>query len=365
MFDLETYHLVNIFGLILGILFGAIAQKNQFCFSGSIKDYILIKSTKRGASVILAMIVAIISTTIVANVFELDLTQSSYFKDNINYVAVIFGGLLFGAGMMIADGCSSRSLVKFAQGDSNALITLIFIAIFAYATTKGFLYGIFNPFINNEFLINLSSNIQNFQVNIYLVLLVLFVILALLTKRFKRVFSLGDGFLIGLLVSAAWFVTGYIGADSFDKEIAISGISFVYPTAKTLELFTYYEVNEFSFGICMVIGALLGTYVSTLFNKKYTFGCTANKNINKVKYNMIGGAMMGTGGIMAIGCTVGQGLSGLSTLAFASFLAIISIFISGFITGKILNKYNKLPMCFIFEWNDKETKKSKAIDFQI
>ena len=72
---------------------------------------------------------------------------------------------------------------------------------------------------------------------------------------------------------------------------------------------------------------------------------------------------MGTGGILAIGCTVGQGLSGLSTLAFSSALAIISIFISGLITAKILNKYDKLPMCFIFEWDDE--KKNKPIDFQI
>lgn len=99
----------------------------------------------------MAMIIAIISTTIMANYFEIDLTKSAYFKSNINYLAIIAGGLLFGVGMMIADGCSSRSLVKYAQGDSNALITLIFIAIFAYATTKGILYGVLDPFINNSF----------------------------------------------------------------------------------------------------------------------------------------------------------------------------------------------------------------------
>ncbi|MBD3830221.1 MAG: YeeE/YedE family protein, partial [Arcobacter sp.] len=147
------------------------------------------------------------------------------------------------------------------------------------------------------------------------------------------------------------------------SNIELVGISFVYPTAKTLELFTYYQVNEVTFGISMVVGVLTGTFIMSFFNKKYSFGCTANKNINKVKYNMIGGALMGTGGIMAIGCTVGQGLTGLSTLAFASALAIISIFISALITAKILNKYEKLPMCFIFEWNDE--KENKPVDFQI
>ena len=363
MFDLETYEIVNILGLFIGIAFGVIAQKKQFCFSGSIKDCILTKSTKRGASVIMAMIVAIISTTLMANYFQIDLTQSAYFKNNINYFAIITGGLLFGAGMMIADGCSSRSLVKYAQGDTNALITLIFIGIFAYATTKGLLYGILDPFINNTFLIEISANLENFKMNIFVVLAILVAILLYIIKKVKRVFSLFDGVLVGLLVSIAWFVTGYIGQDSMERVIDLTGISFVYPSAKTLELFTYYEVNELSFGISMVIGVLIGTFVMSFINKKYSFGCTSGQNINKVKYNMIGGALMGVGGIMAIGCTVGQGLTGLSTLAFSSALAILSIFISAVISGKILAKYNKLPMCFIFEWED--TDKNKPIDFQI
>ncbi len=363
MFDLEIYEIINILGLFIGIAFGVIAQKNQFCFSGSIKDYILTKSTKRAASVVMAMIVAIVSTTIMANHFELDLTQTNYFKSNINYFAIIFGGLLFGAGMMIADGCSSRSLVKFAQGDTNALVTLIFIGIFAYATTKGLLFGILNPFINNETLIKWSSLIENTQMNIYIVVGILTLILLYLVKKVKRIFTLIDGVLIGLLVSIAWYVTGVMGAESMERTIDLSSITFVYPIGRTLEFFSYYEVNELSFAITIIIGVLIGTFSMSFLNRKYSFGCTANQNMNKVKYNMIGGSLMGVGGVLAIGCTVGQGLTGFSTLAFASLLAILSIFISGYITAVILGKKDKLPMCFIFEWND--DKKNKPIDFQI
>ena len=363
MFDLEIYEIVFIAFFGIAFIFGFFAQQKQFCFSGSLKDYIQIKSTKRAASVVMAMIVAIISTQIFASIFDIDLSSSSYFKNNINYFAIILGGALFGAGMMIADGCSSRSLVKFAQGDSNALITLLFIAIFAYATTKGLLFGLLNPFITNPTLIQWSSYIGNSQMNIYVVLAVLFIILILLVKKFKRIFTLIDGVLLGLLVSSAWYVTGVIGAESLEREIALSSIAFVYPIGKTLELFTYYEVNELSFPITLVCGILIGTFIMSSLNKKYSFGCTANQNINKVKYNIIGGSLMGIGGVLAIGCTVGQGLSGLSTLAFASFVAILSIFISGYITAIFLNKNNKLPMCFIFEWNDDKT--NKPIDFQI
>ena len=363
MFDLEIYETINILGLFIGISFGAIEQKNQFCFSGSIKDYILTKSTKRAASVVMAMIVAIVSTTIIANHFELDLTQTNYFKSNINYFSIILGGLLFGAGMMIADGCSSRSLVKFAQGDTNALVTLIFIGIFAYATTKGLLAGVLNPFINNETLIQWSSIIENTQMNIYVIVGILALILLYLVKKVKRIFTLIDGMLIGLLVSFAWYVTGVMGEESMERTIELSSITFVYPIAKTLELFTYYQVNEVSFAIAIIVGVLIGTFSMSFANRKYSFGCTANQNINKVKYNMIGGSLMGVGGVLAIGCTVGQGLTGFSTLAFASLLAILSIFVSGYITAVILGKKDKLPMCFIFEWNDDKT--NKPIDFQI
>ncbi|NQY25053.1 MAG: YeeE/YedE family protein [Campylobacteraceae bacterium] len=352
MLDLETYQIVNVLAVCIGLIFGMIAQKKQFCFSGSIKDYILTKSTKRASSVIMAMLVAIISSQSLFFYYDIDISQSIYYKENINYFAIIFGSCLFGAGMMIADGCGNRSLVKFAQGDSNALVTLLFIAIFAYGTSKGFLSGFLRPFTQNDYLIELSSYITNISLNIYALIFVLFVLLAFFVRKIKRIFSLADGFFIGLLIACAWALTGILGEESMERLIDLQAISFIYPSAQSLELFMFYQVNELQFSVALLLGVVLGSFLMSSVNKKYSFGCTSNVNINKVKYNMIGGALMGTGGILSIGCTVGQGLSGLSTLAFSSLLAIVCIFISGFITAKILNKYNKLPMCFIFEWND-------------
>lgn len=361
MDSFEIYEIVNIIGFLLGLLFGMIAQRRQFCFSGSIKDYILTKSTMRGASVIMAMIVAIISTSLVSSYFELDLKDTVYYKENINYFAVIFGGVLFGIGMMIADGCSNRHLIKFSQGDKNSIITIIFIGIFAFATTRGFLNGFLDPFINSETLISLSSKLDNFTMNIYFIVGILALILIFLVKKIDRVVLLWDGALIGLIIAAAWGVTGVIGSESIERMIDLNGVSFVFPTAKSIELFMLYQVNNLTFPIALVCGVLVGAFIMAKFNRKYSFGCTSAKGENRVKYNMIGGALMGTGGIMSIGCTVGQGLTGLSTLAFSSALAIGSIFISGYITALYLNKKDELPMCFIFEWDDK----NKSPDYQI
>jgi uncharacterized membrane protein YedE/YeeE len=352
----EIYELVNLLALFIGLSFGIVAQKNQFCFSGSIKDYVLTTSTKRAASVVLSMIIAISSSYIVSNNFEIDLTQSMYYTATINYFSLIFGASLFGMGMMIADGCSSRHLVKFAQGDIKSLVVLIFIAIFTYATTRGILSGPMNDFIQNETLLKISSMIENKVLNIYAVLGILSIVLLILIKKVSRIIYLKDGFLIGILVSVAWYVTGIIGEDSLEREIALEGLSFVSPIAKTLEVFTTYQVTDLSFGVFLVLGVLLGGFIMSKFNRKYSFGCTSNLKSSNIQNNMLGGALMGVGGVLAIGCTIGQGLTGLSTLAFSSFIAIITIFTSGYLTALFLNKRDALPMCFIFEWEEEKSK---------
>jgi len=368
MFDLENYEIfkiVNLSAFILGLLFGAVAQKNQFCFSGSIKDYILTDSTKRAASVVMAIIVAIIATYAVSNYNEIDLSETNYLKENVNYFTIIIGGVLFGIGMMIADGCSSRHLVKFAQGDPYSLVTLVFIAIFAYATTKGALSTFISPITSNETMINISSYLGNEQLNILVIVIPLVVFLLILTKSVKRIFTLRDGVVMGLIVAIGWYITGVIGIESMERQINLSSVTFVYPSAQTLEFFSYFQVTELSFGVSVVLGVVTGAFIMSKFNRKYSFGCTSKLQHSKIKYNMIGGALMGTGGVLAIGCTVGQGLTGISTLATASVVAILSIMISGFVTAKFLGKQDKLPMCFIFEWDDDHDKKKSGSDYQI
>jgi uncharacterized protein len=352
MDSLEVYQIVNILGFILGLALGAIGQKKQFCFSGSIKDYILTKSTMRASSVIMAMIVAIISTTLLSNYFEIDFSESNYYRENLNYFSIIFGGLLFGAGMMISDGCSNRHLIKFAQGDTNSLVTLVFIGIFAFATAKGYLHGYLSFIISNPTLLEWSALLGNITMNLYVVVAVLAIVLFFLVKKLNRLTSLWDGLLVGLLIAAAWYVTGVIGAESIERIVNLDGITFVYPSGQTIDLFANYGTSNLTFPITVLLGVVIGAFLMAKVNKRYSFGCTANKGQNKVKLNMIGGALMGTGGVLSIGCTVGQGLTGLSTLAFASAIAIISIFVSATITALWLNKKSQLPMCFIFEWKD-------------
>ncbi len=339
---LEVYEIVNILALIVGILFGAIAQKNQFCFGGGIKDYIETKSTKRAASVVIAMISAIITTYFVTTYFEVDLTETPYLKENINYFTIILGGVLFGIGMIVSDGCSARHMVKSSQGDIYSVIALLFIAISAYATIKGILNPLVFPLIQNSFLLELSSYITNFTLNIYFVLILLTIFLLFLIKGdFKKILGLYDGILIGILVGVMWYVTGIIGAESMEKTIGLSSLSFIYSSGETLQTITDYNLIGMRNSVVLIIGIFIGAFLMSLGNKNYSKVCNKNPQPNKLQSKIVGGTLMGVGGVMAIGCTIGQGLTGLSTLALGSVVAISSILISAYFSIVILKRYNQ------------------------
>ena len=347
---LESYQIVNIFAFLIGLAYGIVAQKTQFCFSGAIKDFVLTKSTRRAASVLAAVITAIISSQVLAHMYEIDLAKSVYLQSDINYFSILLGGGLFGSGMMLADGCSSRHLVKFSQGDLYSLVTIIFIAVFGYMSAKGILAIGLEPIIKNEWLLRVSAWFSNQALSVYLIIGLLLAALWKVVPRFKNLVSCMDGVVVGSLIGGAWYVTGVLGFDDFEP-LPLEALSFVFPSGKTLEYLMFFSGSTLSFSVSVVFGIVLGAFFMSFFNKKYRFGCVISQKNNKLRNGIIGGMLMGIGGIMAMGCTIGQGLSGISTLAFASFLAISSIMVSAYFTAKYMEKRDALPSCFNFDWS--------------
>lgn len=347
---LELYQIVNILAFLIGIIYGVVAQKTQFCFSGAIKDFILTKSTRRAASVVTAVITAIIASQVLAHTYDINLAKSVYLQADINYFSILLGGSLFGVGMMLADGCSSRQLVKFSQGDLYSLVTIIFIAVFGYISAKGILSIGLEPIMKNEFLLRVSAWFPNQALSIYVIVPFLVFALWKLVPRFKNLTSCIDGILVGLLIGSAWYVTGVLGFDDFEP-LPLEALSFVYPSGKTLEYLMFFSGSTLSFSVSVIFGIVSGAFLMSFFNKKYRFGCAVSQKNNRLRNGIIGGMLMGIGGIMAMGCTIGQGLSGISTLAFASFLAIASIMVSAYFTAKYMDKRDALPSCFNFDWS--------------
>ena len=354
MSNIDDTTLFTILSLVIGFTYGVVAQRKQFCFSGGIKDIILFKHTRRTASLMVAISTAVLFTQLISHTYEIDLTQTRYYL-NINYLFIIIGGLMFGYGMMISDGCSSRHLIKLAQKDKDSFFILLALGIFSYLTY--YLMGLFNNAIYSSKIVELTTIHKVPEIPLYVVSIVLAYLLYRSLKKCMNFFQVIDGLAIGLLIAFVWFATSVISSELF-VPIATQGLSFVYPLGKIVE----YVKSGFNsvfliFSVLVVIGVLVGAFVSSLFNEKYSkkYICDSSRqNPPSLLQKVIGGAFMGIGGVLALGCTVGQGLSGVSTLSSASFLAIGSIYLSAYLTAKHMHKNNALVACFVFDF---ETKK--------
>jgi len=344
----------SIIAFIIGLTYGFIAQRKQFCFSGSIKDIILFKHTRRTASLIVAISSALIATQLFGYFYDINFTNTKYYT-NINYLFIIFGGALFGYGMMISDGCSSRHLIKFAQGDKESFFILTSLGIFSYLTYT-FIADNFEAIYSNIVIVTtMATKVP--QIPIYLVIPILLFLLYKSLIKCMNFFQVLDGMMIGLLIAVTWYFTSIYASELF-LNISAQSLSFVYPLGKIGEyIFSGFNITHLHFGVVAVFGIITGAFISSKFNKQYSkkqMCDNSQQTPPSLLKKLVGGACMGVGGILAIGCTVGQGLSGFSTLSTASFLAIASIYISAYFTAKKMHKENALIACFVFDFEPRK-----------
>lgn len=355
--NIDENLLFLILSLGIGFIYGVIAQRKQFCFSGSIKDMILFKHSRRTASLIVAITTALIATQVVGYVYNINFTMTKYYT-NINYLFIIIGGLMFGYGMMISDGCSSRHLIKFGQGEIDSFWILTSLGIFSYITYK--LFSLYPTKIFENQIVQSTMAGEVWSMPLYLVIPILLYILYKSLIHCMNFFQVLDGVLIGLLVAFGWYFTSSISGELF-ISVPVQSLSFVYPLGKITEfIVSGFNTNTLLFSVLIVIGIIAGSFVSSKMNKKYNkkqMCDNSQQNPPSLFKKLIGGAFMGVGGILAVGCTVGQGLSGFSTLSFASLLAISSIYLSAYITAKIMHKNNALIACFVFDFEARKCKK--------
>ena len=351
--NIENLLFISI-SLLIGLVYGILAQRKQFCFSGGIKDIILFKHTRRTASLIVAITTALISTQLVSFIYDIELTQTRYYLD-INYLFIILGGIMFGYGMMISDGCSSRHLIKFAQGDKESFFILIALALFSFLTFT--LLSIYHIELSQFTVIQLTSTLQSYTVPLFIMLPILGYLLYKSLQKCVNFLQVLDGFAIGLLITITWYITASLFQDMF-IDIQAQSLSFVYPLGKIVQYIQNgFHSSYLIFPVLVVFGVIIGAFISSKMNKQYSkkqMCDNSQQNPPSLFKKLIGGALMGIGGILAVGCTVGQGLSGLSTLSLASLIAIISIYLTAYLTAKSMHKKNALIACFIFDFESKK-----------
>jgi len=325
-------------GFAIGLVFGWVVQQTNFCAMGSISDIVSFADYRRFRAWLLATAVAVLGTQALAAMGVVDLGLSMYLGASLNWLGNIVGGLLFGIGMVFAGGCTSRNLVRLGGGDLRALIVLLVVGIVAYMSLGGILAPA-RAWLEGHTAIELdgsqsaavllaaasgaSESTLRWVLSAGLGLgLLLYCFASADFRASPRHYAGGLG--VGLCVVVGWALTG-IAYDEFAAapRVPIS-LTYVRPTGDALEYLERFTAAPVpGFGVASVFGALAGALLGALATGR--FKLTGFADSGDTLRNIAGGALMGLGGILALGCTIGQGVTGVATLAVGSILSLVAI----------------------------------------
>jgi uncharacterized membrane protein YedE/YeeE len=346
-------------GFVLALIFGYVASKANFCTMGALSDIVNMEHWGRMRMWLLAIAVAVAGTGLLQYFGQVDLAKSVYQRPVLPWLSMLVGGALFGVGMTLAGGCANKNLLRVGGGSIRSFVVLTFLGISAYMTLKGLFaqwrVSLLDPFtidfgglgLKTQSLPDLLARATGLPGKTALLVVFGVITLALLVfvfkdQRFRKNLSqvLGS-VLLGLIVVLAWYLTGHIGfaenPDTLEMTYfgtntrTLESFSFVAPTAYSLELMMLWTDKSLrvTFGIATALGVVLGSLGWALYNKSFRLEGFAS--LDDLRNQIIGATLMGFGGVTAMGCTVGQGLSGVSTLALGSMLTL-----AGIIGGSVL-----------------------------
>lgn len=332
--------LMAFFGLLGGFAIGVVARKSNFCTLGAIEETYYGTERSRMRTWVLAVGVAIAGTQILNFFGVIDLSKSFYLDPQLRLVGAIVGGMLFGLGMALVGTCAFGMLVRAGGGDMRSLVSILILGIVGYTTANGVLayLGVYVIIPGNVALTgSASSSISELlfgpsktaQFALGLGLSAVAIGWAVSSRRFlKNVSAVVTGVVIGLVVVYGWWVTGQVAQDGFE-QVLFESYRFARPIGDTLVYAMTFSGAAITFPIGGVLGVMTGAFVTSLFDKNFRF--EAFDDAREMRRHFGGAALMGMGSIFALGCTIGQGMSGVSTLSINAFLTVAAIAFSAWL----------------------------------
>jgi uncharacterized membrane protein YedE/YeeE len=320
-------------GFGLGIALGFVTRRGRFCTLGAIEDAVYANDARRLLSWVIAIGVAVAGIHALELWGGLDLSRSIYLGARLEWGALILGGLLFGIGMALNGTCGLGTLRQLGGGDLKALVSFLVIGITATMTMRG-LTGVGRIAVTEPFTLQLPNGFSQRLPEIAglrgsgatlaaIVLGTLIVIGALVRNgmRSNLRFAL-TGVAVGVIIVLGWWATGIAAFDEFDSR-RIESFTFVGPLGETLYYFMLSTALQPDFPVGAVLGVVTGAFIAAKLSG--TFKWEVSSNADDMKRRLLGAFLMGVGGVTALGCSVGQGVTGLSTLSIGSILATVSI----------------------------------------
>ncbi len=342
-------------GLLIGTVFGFVVYVTNFCTMGSISDILSFGDYRRFRAWLLAAAVAILGAFYLANTGIADIGSSMYLTTSFNWLGNVIGGAIFGFGMVFAGGCVTKNLARAGGGDLRSLIVLVVTGLFGYMTIGGILgpirAAIFGPATIDLTNYDIDSQSAGSILSVFTGIdaptgnfgAMVVIVLVLLVYCFKdagfrkSLPHLAAGLIIGLCITAGWMLTGMAYDEFAEKVVPVSSLTFVRPSGDTLEYLTRFTaLGAPGFGVVTLVGTILGAFAGSLVQGR--FHITTFASPKDTIRNLFGATLMGIGGVLALGCTVGQALSGFSTLAVGSMITFVFIVIGGIVGVKTLER---------------------------
>lgn len=333
--EIPPFLIRTLLGFCLGVVLGIVARYGRFCTLGAIEDAVYGNDTRRIRAWILATAVAVLGVHALEIGGGLDLTRSIYTGPRIEWGGAIAGGLMFGVGMALVGTCGFGTLLRLGSGDLKALVTFLVMALTAMMTMRG-LVGLARIRLTDPLAFDLAASasqrvptligLTGPLVSIGAMAFGAAVAIAVCVQGrfYKSVRLMATGIGIGLLVVLGWWATGIVGFDEFETK-RVESFSFVAPLGETLLYLMLSSGVRPDFAVGAVLGVIVGAFLAARTANEFQW--EAPDGAGEMRRHLLGAFLMGAGGIAALGCTIGQGVTGLSTLSLGSFLAIASIFV--------------------------------------
>lgn len=369
---------------ILAFILGAVVNKTNFCTMGAVSDLVNMSDSGRLRAWILAATVALIGVVILEVLGRVDLSSTlpPYRGSEFQWGRYILGGVLFGIGMTFASGCGNKTLIRIGGGNIKSIFVFAVVAVIAYYMVDPFkelpstwYQTYFSPWLGQASISldtpqDLGSITGNwFGVSALTMRIILGVVVAAIALRY--IFKSSDfrsskdnvmaGIVVGLIVLMAWYFTSNTAVSTEDGTVSMTefygewdmvmdsdegkpkngstnlqaqSFTFISPIG---QMFGYvgsgFASAFLTFGVVAVLGVIFGSFIWALITR--SFRIEWFNSFKDFYMHMIGAVLMGFGGVLGLGCTVGQAITGVSTLALGSFLVFISIVFGSALTMKI------------------------------
>ncbi|MDE0309957.1 MAG: YeeE/YedE family protein [Acidiferrobacterales bacterium] len=345
---------------LTSVILGITISRTNFCTMGAVSDWVNLNDRGRMGAWLLAIASAMVVVSLLeaVSLFELNQQRPPYRSATFAWLRYLVGGLMFGVGMTLAGGCVSRNLVRLGGGNIKSLITLIIAAVFAYFMTKTVFFEIAFYSWMHPLSIDLASigipaqdigsilsaifpALSKPVVHVLIALAVGVAVIFFVAKTSGiqgNMLNIVAGLMIGGCVTAGWYLTsGPLGlewaeaaqwADNPPVGVGMQSFTFVNPLGEYISLVL--EPGGLStlltVGMLAAAGLVIGSLAHSLVSRNFHVSWFAS--FGDFTANAIGGVLMGVGGVLALGCTIGQGVSGISTLALGSFITLAAIIYS-------------------------------------